>query len=242
VANLLERLTEMAREGRKRDRSTAAEWAAGVLRDWIIEGLLKPGTRVSEDMVTESLEISRNTAREAFRLLAHEKLLEHRINRGVFVRLQDVHEVHDLFTLRRVIECAAIRQGAPEGALALDAAVTEGERAAKEDRWVDVGTANIRFHQAIGGLLDSPRVDELMRQVLAELRLVFHQMGDPRAFHEGYLPRNREIVGRLAAGDAAGAETLLRKYFDDAEQQLIDAFAVTGTRTTAATNPPPPAR
>ncbi len=107
---------------------------------------------------------------------------------------------------------------------ALDEAVSEGERAHAEQRWVDVGTANMRFHQAIGGLAGSPRVDELMRQLLAELRLAFHVMSRPREFHEPYLEFNRRITTLVLDGKLVEAEQALEEYFDRAEAQLSEAF------------------
>lgn len=44
------------------------------------------------------------TLREAFRLLSHERLLEHRFHRGVFVRVPTCTDVADLFLERRLLE------------------------------------------------------------------------------------------------------------------------------------------
>ena len=63
-----------------------------------------------------------------------------------------------------------------------------------------------------------------MRGVLAELRLAFHVMDDPRRFYEPYLSRNREILATLEAGDAAGAERMLGFYLEDSRRQLIEAY------------------
>jgi DNA-binding GntR family transcriptional regulator len=67
-------------------RTSTAERIVEVLRGRITEGYFTPGTRLSEDALAEALGVSRNTLREAFRLLTHERLLEYRLNRGVFVR------------------------------------------------------------------------------------------------------------------------------------------------------------
>lgn len=224
AADIVERLGELVRD-RRWERSSAAEIAAAALRDLIMEGALRPGTRVSEEVFMAPLEVSRNTLREAFRLLTHEKLLEHKLNRGVFVRTLATADVVDLFLVRRVVECAALPLADEAGTARMLAAVESGEAAAGEGRWVDVGTANIRFHQAITALSGSPRIDELMRQVAAELRLAFHEMGDPRAFHEDYLRRNREIVDRLVAGEVAAAQDLLTAYLRASEAEMLAAFA-----------------
>ncbi|WP_344919033.1 GntR family transcriptional regulator [Streptosporangium oxazolinicum] len=208
-------------------RSSAAEVVADILRDRIAEGLFVPGQRLSEESIGAALEVSRNTLREAFRLLGHERLLEHRLNRGVFVRVLSAEDVADLYRMRRVIEGAAVRNSAhaPRDALAaIREAVTEASRAADEGRWGDVGTANIRFHQNLAALNGSPRLDEVMRQLLAELRLVFHVMKNPRAFHEPFVLRNLELVELMEAGRAAEAGQALEIYLDDAEKLLIQAY------------------
>jgi DNA-binding GntR family transcriptional regulator len=74
-------------------------------------------------------------------------------------------------------------------------------------------------------LARSRRLDELMRGILAELRLVFHAMDNPRGFHEPYLERNREILSALKAADRTKAELLLAAYLDDAEQQLVERYS-----------------
>ncbi|WP_245674518.1 GntR family transcriptional regulator [Herbidospora cretacea] len=206
-------------------RTSTAELVAGVLRDRIAQGVYEPGERLSEEAIGAELEISRNTLREAFRLLGHERLLVHKLNRGVFVRVLSASDVRDLYLVRRVIECAAVRNGGGGDVAACREAVDDGERAAAEDRWRDVGTANLRFHQALVALHDSSRLDELMAQLMAELRLVFHVMENPRAFHEPFVARNRTLVGLLEEGRWAEAETFLSDYLDDAEALLQEAFS-----------------
>ncbi|WP_405595787.1 GntR family transcriptional regulator [Streptomyces sp. NBC_01410] len=208
-------------------RSSTADRVADILRARIAEGYIPPGSKLSEDTIGNALGVSRNTLREAFRLLTHERLLVHELNRGVFVRILTVQDVTDIYRVRRLIECAAVRNlGAPPYDLTqAEAAVAEGEKAAEEGAWRELGTANIHFHHAVVALTHSKRLDELMRGVLAELRLVFHAMDNPRSFHEPYLGRNREILSALKAADRVRAELLLADYLDGAEKQLLEKYS-----------------
>jgi DNA-binding GntR family transcriptional regulator len=205
---------------------TTAERVADVLRTRITNGDYRPGTRLAEE-IGRDLGVSRNTLREAFQLLSHERLVTHELNRGVFVRKLTVSDVVDLYQVRKLIECAAVRgiERPPPGIERVAAAVIAGEQATKRHDWQGLGTANIHFHQALTALAGSPRVDELMQGIFAELRLVFHVMADPRRLHEPYLARNREILGHIEAGDGPGAERLLSAYLDQAQKQLVDAYA-----------------
>ena len=208
------------------DRVSTAGRVADVLRTRITEGFFRPGTRLGED-IAQGLGVSRNTLREAFQLLSHERLVTREFNRGVFVRELPVSDVVDLYFVRKLIECAAVRDigNPPPDVTRVAAAIAEGEQARKQRDWQGLGTANMHFHQALTALAGSPRVDELMRGILAELRLVFHVMDDPRRFHEPYLARNRAVLGRIEAGDGPGAERLLGAYLDQAREQLVESYA-----------------
>jgi DNA-binding GntR family transcriptional regulator len=219
-------LSELAADRALLGRTSTAERVAAILRERIAQGAFPPGTRLSEERICGALSVSRNTLREAFRLLTHERLLVHQLNRGTFVRVLTPADIADIYRVRRLVECAALRGlGTPPYRVEeVRAAVSAGENAAADGRWQDCSTANIRFHQALAGLAGSARTDDLMRGVLAELRLAFHIMDDPRRFHEPYLTRNQQIVHALEAGDAGEAERLLDFYLEDSRRQLIEAY------------------
>lgn len=207
-------------------RNSTAEFVAGLLRAEIADGTRAPGDKLPESELCELHEVSRNTLREAFQQLTHERLVVHNLNRGFKVRRPTAADLADIYRVRRVVECGAIRSAviSREAIGRLKRAVADGERAAELGDGRAVGSANIQFHRAIGAMADSARVDEMMDQVLAELRLVFHVMGNLGDFHLPYLPRNKEIVEALIEHDIMRASDLLSDYLDDAEKQLRTAY------------------
>lgn len=208
-------------------RASASEKVADALRTRIIEGELRPRTRLSEERIGAALGVSRNTLREAFQLLAHERLVVREFNRGVFVRELDQDDVRDLYRFRRILEVAAVRAtaSARPDLGGLHAAVDEGSAAAGDRDWRLLGSANMHFHKELTALAGSRRADEAMQQVLAEMRLVFSTMADPRTFHEPYLEGNRELAALLAAGEHDEAERALLAYLERAETQLLAAMS-----------------
>ena len=223
---MAEQLTGLADDRALLGRTSTAERVSDILRGRIAEGFFPPGTRLSEDSIGGALGVSRNTLREAFRLLTHERLLVHELNRGVFVRVLTVEDVEDIYRTRRLVECAVVRGlgDPPYGLDALAGVVEDGQRAAREGDWKGVGTANIHFHRELVALAGSARTDELMRSVFAELRLAFHIVDDPRALHEPYLARNQQILQALEAGNRAEAERLLAVYLEDSLERVVEVY------------------
>lgn len=223
---MAEQLTELADDRALLGRTSTAERVSDILRSRIAEGYFPPGTRLPEDSIGGALGVSRNTLREAFRLLTHERLLVHELNRGVFVRVLTVEDVEDIYRTRTLVECAVVR-GLGEPPYALDGlagAVTAGQLATVQNDWKGLGTANIQFHRELVALAGSARTDELMRGVFAELRLAFHVVDDPRRLHESYLVRNRQVLHALQAGDRNEAEKQLSVYLADSLRRVVEVY------------------
>ncbi|GAA4404501.1 GntR family transcriptional regulator [Fodinibacter luteus] len=210
---------------------SAAERVAAVLREQIVDGALRSGTRLTEETIGTALGFSRNTIREAFALLLAERLAVREPNRGVFVATPTAADVRDLYATRRLVEPAAVEHGpafSDDVVRRLRSVVDAGHAALGRGDAAGVAQANQEFHRALARISGSRHVDQLMEGVLAEMRLVFHQVADDAGFHEPYLERNEAIVELLERCDRPGAAALLRDYLEDAEAHLVRAVRGTG--------------
>ncbi|ADU99385.1 GntR family transcriptional regulator [Alicycliphilus denitrificans] len=197
------------------------------IRRKLVDGELTPGQRLSEAALSESLEISRNTLREAFRLLTKEGLLKHEPNRGVSVAIPSIAAIIDIYRVRRLIECQALAQAYPRhpARKRLREAVDKALRCRGEGDWRGVGTANMEFHQAIVELADSERLNEMFSHLLAELRLAFGLLNDPEFLHAPYVDSNVKIVELFEAGKPQEAAAVLNDYLVHSERIVLAAYA-----------------
>jgi DNA-binding GntR family transcriptional regulator len=88
------------------------ERVGAALRDLIVEGVLEPGSRISERELCARFGISRTPLREALKVLAREGLVELLPNRGARVARLDPKDVADMFDLMGVLESLAGRLAA----------------------------------------------------------------------------------------------------------------------------------
>ncbi|HEY0237468.1 MAG TPA: GntR family transcriptional regulator [Friedmanniella sp.] len=207
------------------DHAGRARSVADHVRQGILDGTHPLGARLSEPQICRDLHVSRNTLREAFRLLTEERLVVHQLNRGVFVRVPTTQDVTELYDVRRLVECAAVAAH-PGGRAGLERVLETLERAdttARAQDWVGVGTADIDFHRELTALA-STRVVSLMQSIWNEMRLAFHVVARPDAFHGSYLGRNHEILDVLVDRGGNVAAPMLRAYLDEAEQQVLAAY------------------
>ncbi|MET3772844.1 GntR family transcriptional regulator [Arthrobacter nitrophenolicus] len=205
-------------------------WIASVLRNRIAAGELTPGSKLSEQSLSTSLGVSRNTLRQAFTILAGESVVTRIPNRGVFVASPGAEEVREIYRIRRTIEPAAVLWGelTPRTLDEMEAIVQRAQAARNAGSVTDMADANQALHRAVVGLTGSATLQELMDRVLAEMRLVFHAMASAPDFHSHYVERNVELVKRLRAGEREEAAAGLRAYLDAAEAELLGHLAGTG--------------
>ncbi len=198
-------------------------WAAGVLRSRISAGDLLPGTKLSEQKLSQTLGVSRNTLREAFTVLAGESVVRRIPNRGVFVSAPGPDEVREMYRVRRYIEPASVLWGSvtPDLLGKFDAVIAKAREAQTLESVQGMADANQELHKAIVTLSGSASLQEMMEKVLAEMRLVFHAMATTPDFHSHYVEKNAALVEQIRAGETLAAAESLRRYLDIAEEELL---------------------
>lgn len=204
-----------------------AEMVAAQIREQVIHGGFSPGQHLSEAELSDSLEVSRNTLREVFRVLTKEGLLRHEPNRGVFVATPDMATIVDLYRVRRIIQVEILEQafsGHP-AVRKMREAVERAKEAREAGDWLVVGSADLAFHGAIVALADSPRLDAFFSHVLAEMRLAFGLLSEPELLHSPFIELNEEILKLVELGKRAEAASRLEKYLVNAERLVLGAFA-----------------
>ncbi|QND44502.1 GntR family transcriptional regulator (plasmid) [Rhizobium lusitanum] len=207
--------------------SALAPRLAEEIRDKLIAGELKPGQRLSEATLSVGMDVSRNSLREAFRLLTKEGLLRHEHNRGVFVATPSMASIIDIYRVRRIIECQALAKAYPNHpAVARMRLAVERARVARGDKdWGTVGSQNMVFHAAIVDLADSQRLNAFYAQIAAELRLSFGLLAEPELLHAPYVDLNAAILEKLEDGMPAEASAALEAYLTQSERTVLAAFS-----------------
>ena len=207
------------------DQSLAIQ-VADRIRDMLIDGGFSPREKLSEQQIASQFGVSRNTLREAFRLLSSQGLVEHIPNRGAFVAAPGEAAVLDIYRVRQVIQRGAVMAAGPgHPALArMRELVAQAEAALGLSDWQKVGTLNMEFHRAMVELCDSPRLSTCFDLVLAELRLVFGQLDDTAHLHEPYVALNKSLVIALEAGRIADAVAQLETYLLKSERAVLAAL------------------
>lgn len=204
-----------------------ADSVAHTIRLHLIAGDLRAGQRLSEAALSQQLDISRNTLREAFRILIKEGLLRHAPNRGVSVVEPSMADIIDIYRARRLIECPILEKAWPlhPAHKRMQQAVEHGQLARKAKDWRTVGSANMAFHSAIVALSDSQRLGTMFEHITAELRLAFGMLQEPEYLHAPYVDLNASVLQLFLEGQTAAAARELESYLVQSERMVLAVYA-----------------
>jgi DNA-binding GntR family transcriptional regulator len=206
---------------------SAADQVSAALRDDIIHGRLKPGMRLKDAELAARFDVSRNTLRDAVKQLATDGLISLRRNAGGTVRQLSETDVRDIYTVRRTLEISGVTASSklPEAQLeGIDLAIRRASELVANERWDELETASLQFHQAFVALNGSERMDKFFANILAQLRLVYAVMVREPDFQLKWLQRDQQIARLIMSGQRTEANALLSEYLDDSESIIIDTI------------------
>jgi len=220
------------------------EQVIGQLKRLVEDGVLRPGDQLpSERELSEQLQVSRGTVREAVQFLHALGLVEIRHGSGTFIASsRDVHElrrewqrwtlghsgrIHDLLEVRRGLESFAAELAATRLVLdGLDAmADAIAQMKAATDDVAALVQADVAFHRALcettGNAALIELADALGQQLLRERATLWDMPGRPARSLEEHV----SIYEAIKAGDAAGARACVLEHLTSVEQDIDGLLA-----------------
>jgi DNA-binding GntR family transcriptional regulator len=185
------------------------------IRNAVLDCTFVPGTALSEQAVSDQLQVSRAPVREAFRQLVLEGLLEAVPQRGTFVARLNRDKIADAIFVREAIECRAaeLAAAAPPAERRKLAQIVQRQAgaAAQKDYATHLAT-NEEFHHAILVLAGHPHAWNSLRLARIGMNRIRHlaipTVGSPPIA----IDHHREIVKAIVAGDGAQAAEVMRKH------------------------------
>jgi DNA-binding GntR family transcriptional regulator len=203
----------------------AADIAAELIRQAILEGRLHPGEPLREERLAADLAISRTPIREALLILQTEGLVEAAPKRGSVVRSYTPAEIADLYETRAMVEGYASGRAArfvtDSDLELLRQSCTRFEALLDEHDVVPLVKENLAFHGVILGAANSPSLAHLVNAVTRVpliYRSYYHYSSKGKEIALHY---HQRIARALGKRDAVRAEALMREHIFEARDVLV---------------------
>lgn len=226
----------------RRQSKLAREHAVEIVRDAIVAGRLPPGTRLVERELCEALGVSRTVVREVIRDLEAERLIEAAAHRGPSVARLTPKLVREIYDLRTELEAlflrAYIKVAVADDIAALRAILAELRAAGERRDRLALVEIITRFLHHMVEVADNQVGAEMFDQLLARINMLRMMSMSAPGQIEASIVEISELVDRIAARDAVGAEGVLRAYTTLARESALRQLGSlqTGERRSATRN------
>lgn len=215
----------MARQQRATPIRSKSDMVYDAIKEAIISGQLKPGTRLVMADLAQKLHVSTQPVREALRCLDAEGYVKWTLNVGAIVSSISVEDIkEDIPTLRELEGLAtreAVRRMTPEVLEELESMLATMRQYVKDDKPREYGLLNKKFHRTIHVASGNKHLVKILDDLWARrdrLRAVF-LLSPVRAAES--LKEHEAIVSAIKAGDAETAGRLVEEHRMKAAEELF---------------------
>ncbi|MDQ8022302.1 MAG: GntR family transcriptional regulator [Moraxellaceae bacterium] len=187
------------------------------------DGALRPGTKLSEDVIGKHFKVSRTVVRGALNVLQRDHLIDRQRNRGAFVAEPTVAEARELLDARNLLELSIVERAAQHAQTAdldrLEALTHEEEAIHNATDEAAKTRLSGHFHVELAALARNGVLQELLEKVVARIALVSALYGEDRSNKCG-AHDHRAIVAAMRRGDVAAARAEMQAHLDDIAQRI----------------------
>ena len=204
-------------------RVSVADQVAAILRQRILDGDLRPGTPLQEIPLSSSLGVSRNTMREAMRILSMEGLLKRSLHRGVAVSQLSLQDAQEIYYLRRMLEIPAVLAAKRRDRAVLnelEAALHGYERAVRQQDWVGAVGYDFQFHSSLVRFHGNKRLESFHQNLIRELRMGMVLVDRRHDNPDALIPVHHKLFQLLSDGKLKECAAVLARHLDDSESRL----------------------
>ncbi|PZT70762.1 GntR family transcriptional regulator [Streptomyces sp. SW4] len=198
--------------GASGDFAPESERVTRQLRDEILDGVRRPGSRLVERELAEALGVSRLPVREALKALVAEGLVTPRPRTWAVVREFTPSDVADLDEVRSALELLSFRLAAQrhtrEGLERLRAVVDAELEAARAGDAVRARRAAADFHMTVTSLAGNELLTELENVLRSRLRWLLGQHDDLLAV----AAEHEALYDAIAERDVQKVESLVLEH------------------------------
>jgi DNA-binding GntR family transcriptional regulator len=201
------------------------EQALAALRAAITSGELEPGRHLVETELSEMLQISRGTLREALRQLEQEGLLSAGPRGRLSVRHLDAKEIRDIYSVRAALESLAARTlcELPDRQHVIGSlrSAIEAMAAAEKSNLQDRVESDLEFHRTLCRLTGNETLLHSWESLEGSIRMSIMFAGQDKGVMNMSVDRHYDIVEAIETGDAALARNTIREHMDTAAANLV---------------------
>lgn len=198
--------------------TTTADAVAGAMRRALHHGRWAPGAPLRQEDLAAEFGVSRIPVREALNKLQAEGLVVVEPNRGAFVARLSAHEVDEIFDLRVLLECDALRHAIPlhtaRTLRQLHALQAELDAEDDPNLWMSTDAA---FHEVLYAPSNRGKTLEMIAVLRASVTRLYRAHLSPDTRRKGWRDEHHALLKAVSARQADKAVATLTRHLRETQ-------------------------
>lgn len=197
------------------------------LKKAILNGNLKPGQLLSENLIANKLSVSRTPVREALRSLENENLVSVLSGRKVIVSIPTIQEIEEIYDIRLIVEAEALRKiTADDSAIIqqLENCVTMAKVHLEKENLQELHKTNSEFHLTIISALQNNKLKQFVDSLQDTISRYSLYSKTNYKLAQNLEDDHSQILTHLKQGDNELAVQILRQHFTTTKEILKAMF------------------
>lgn len=202
-----------------------ADSVAAALRSALHQGRWAAGAPLRQEELAAEFGVSRIPVREALSKLHAEGMVVVQPNRGAFVASLTAADVHEVFDLRVLLECDALRHAIPlhrpRTLRQLHALQAELDAEDDPNLWLATDAA---FHEVLYAPSGRTRTLQMIAVLRAAVTRLYRAHLSPATRRKGWRDEHHALLKAVAAGQLDRAVAALTRHLRETEKLAVAAL------------------
>lgn len=206
-------------------RESLGELVADQLRRSIWNREIDFGERLIESELSAKFDVSRNTIRDALKILENEEMIIIKPRKGTYVSQFSKQDWHEITELRSIVESFAFVR-----ALAnlkdkdfnyLNNILKQMKDSKENKCWNDLFDLDMKFHDYVVQLSGNSRIIKLYNSIQVQIRTFLLHLDQYYTTYEAFYKEQKDLYDALLTKDPRIVENKIRTHIEYVEGQFI---------------------
>lgn len=206
-------------------RETLGELVAEQLRRSIWNREIEFGERLIESELSEKFDVSRNTIRDALKILEHEEMIIIKPRKGTYVSQFSKQDWQEIIELRSIVESFAFVRALPSldemHFTHLRNILDRMEGITESGNWNDLFDLDMEFHSYVVKLSGNSRIIKLYDSIQVQIRTFLLYLDKYYSNRQSFYEEQKDLFDALLTKDPEVVDKKIRTHIEYVEGQFI---------------------
>jgi DNA-binding GntR family transcriptional regulator len=191
--------------------------------DAILSFRLRPGTRLTEEKLSQIFKVGRNTIRNALLRLSQDHIIEIEPNKGAFIASPSAKQARDILEARKLVEVAIVKDVIKNATYDDYELLTQIVKAEQDNVVLEhvVEGLNLSgdFHLMLASISKNKTLERIVRTLVPQTSLVivlYEQPDAPKCSHLEHF----KLIDVMRSGKVENAIELMQQHIEGIEARL----------------------